>query len=264
MIRQSGHRAIGNMKEDYKKYGQTDYYWILEFLDSDYERSSYKKNGADIVLKMNNAENIKELMEIRMEIHKFIEQNNIGKHLINQNILNPLNANRMDKFINRCFNGNVKRLIEELPNNEESIDKALELYVNSYYIDPTTDFHITNVLRKKFGNSISGKLTNLEGVKNKYWDCLDKYKNNISYPEGSNGSKRVFEKYKTLQKELERYGYVYHIYDIVDESKLYMIIAAIFVVILGGLFIAVGGFFGIGVIIFLLCLVFGQLTGRGK
>ena len=59
MIRQSGHRAIGNMKEDYKKYGQTDYYWILEFLDSDYERSSYKKNGADIVLKMNNAENIK-------------------------------------------------------------------------------------------------------------------------------------------------------------------------------------------------------------
>ena len=43
MIRQSGHRAIGNMKEDYKKYGQTDYYWILEFLDSDYERSSYKK-----------------------------------------------------------------------------------------------------------------------------------------------------------------------------------------------------------------------------
>ena len=93
---------------------------------------------------------------------------------------------------------------------------------------------------------------------------LDKYKNNISYPEGSNGSKRVFEKYKTLQKELERYGYVYHTYDIVDESKLYMIIAAIFVVILGGLFIAVGGFFGIGVIIFLLCLVFGQLTGRGK
>ncbi len=252
------------MKEDYKKYGQTDYYWILEFLDSDYERSSYKKNGADIVLKMNNAGNIKELIVIRMEIHKFIEQNNIGKYLVNQDILNPLKANRMDKFINRCFNGNVKRLIEELPDNEESIDKALELYVNSYYIDPTTDSHITKVLRQKFGDSISSKLANLEGVKNKYWDCLDKYKNNISYPEGSNGSKRVFEKYKTLQKELERYGYVYHIYDIVDAPKAYMITAVIIVLILGAIFIAVGRFFGIGVIIFLLCLVFGQLTGRSK
>ena len=252
------------MKEDYKKYGQTDYYWILEFLDSDYERSSYKKNGADIVLKMNNAGNIKELIVIRMEIHKFIEQNNIGKYLVNQDILNPLKANRMDKFINRCFNGNVIRLIEELPDNEESIDKALELYVNSYYIDPTTDYHITKALRQKFGDSISSKLANLEGVKNKYWDCLDKYKNNISYPEGSNGSKRVFEKYKTLQKELERYGYVYHIYDIVDAPKAYMITAVIIVLILGAIFIAVGGFFGIGVIIFLLCLVFGQLTGRSK
>ena len=228
------------MKEDYKKYGQTDYYWILEFLDSDYERSSYKKNGADIVLKMNNAGNIKELMEIRMEIHKFIEQNNIGKYLINQNILNPLNANRMDKFINRCFNGNVKRMIEELPDNEESIDKALELYVNSYYIDPTTDSHITKVLRQKFGDSISSKLANLEGVKNKYWDCLNKYKNNISYPEGSNGSKRIFEEYKNLQKELERYGYVYHIYDIVDAPKAYMITAVIIVLILGAIFILWG------------------------
>ena len=264
MIRQSGLHAIGNMKEDYKKYGQTDYYWILEFLDSDYERSSYKKNGADIVLKMNNAENIKELMEIRMEIHKFIEQNNIGKYVVNQDILNPLKANRMDKFINRCFNGNVKRLIEELPDNEESIDKALELYVNSYYIDPTTDSHITKVLRQKFGDSISSKLANLEGVKNKYWDCLNKYKNNISYPEGSNGSKRIFEEYKNLQKELERYGYVYHIYDIVDAPKAYMITAVIIVLILGAIFIAVGGFFGIGVIIFLLCLAFGQLTGRSK
>ena len=264
MIRQSGHRAIGNMKEDYKKYGQTDYYWILEFLDSDYERSSYKKNGADIVLKMNNAENIKELMEIRMEIHKFIEQNNIGKHLINQNILNPLNANRMDKFINRCFNGNVKRLIEELPDNEESIGKALELYVNSYYIDPTTDTPITKAIRNKFGNSIAEKLTNLEGVKMKYWDCLNKYKDNISYPEGSNGSKKLFEKYKKLQKEMERYGYVFHIYDAIDESKSEMILGMIVVIILGAIFIAVGGFFGIGVIIFLLCLVFGQLTGRGK
>lgn len=252
------------MKEDYKKYGQTDYYWILEFLDSDYERSSYKKNGADIVLKMNNAGNIKELIVIRMEIHKFIEQNNIGKYLVNQDILNPLKANRMDKFINRCFNGNVKRLIEELPDNEESIDKALELYVNSYYIDPTTDSHITKVLRQKFGDSISSKLANLEGVKNKYWDCLNKYKNNISYPEGSNGSKRIFEEYKNLQKELERYGYVYHIYDIVDAPKAYMITAVIIVLILGAIFIAVGGFFGIGVIIFLLCLVFGQLTGRSK
>ena len=252
------------MKEDYKKYGQTDYYWILEFLDSDYERSSYKKNGADIVLKMNNAGNIKELIVIRMEIHKFIEQNNIGKYLVNQDILNPLKANRMDKFINRCFNGNVKRLIEELPDNEESIDKALELYVNSYYIDPTTDSHITKVLRQKFGDSISSKLANLEGVKNKYWDCLNKYKNNISYPEGSNGSKRIFEEYKNLQKELERFGYVYHIYDIVDAPKAYMITAVIIVLILGAIFIAVGGFFGIGVIIFLLCLVFGQLTGRSK
>ena len=252
------------MKEDFKKYGQTDYYWILEFLDSDYERSSYKKNGADIVLKMNNAGNIKELIVIRMEIHKFIEQNNIGKYLVNQDILNPLKANRMDKFINRCFNGNVKRLIEELPDNEESIDKALELYVNSYYIDPTTDSHITKVLRQKFGDSISSKLANLEGVKNKYWDCLNKYKNNISYPEGSNGSKRIFEEYKNLQKELERYGYVYHIYDIVDAPKAYMITAVIIVLILGAIFIAVGGFFGIGVIIFLLCLVFGQLTGRSK
>ncbi|OYP58698.1 hypothetical protein CIK99_03420 [Prevotella sp. P5-92] len=252
------------MKEDYKKYGQTDYYWILEFLDSDYERSSYKKNGADIVLKMNNAGNIKELIVIRMEIHKFIEQNNIGKYLVNQDILNPLKANRMDKFINRCFNGNVKRLIKELPDNEESIDKALELYVNSYYIDPTTDSHITKVLRQKFGDSISSKLANLEGVKNKYWDCLNKYKNNISYPEGSNGSKRIFEEYKNLQKELERYGYVYHIYDIVDAPKAYMITAVIIVLILGAIFIAVGGFFGIGVIIFLLCLVFGQLTGRSK
>ena len=252
------------MKEEYKKYGQTDYYWILEFLDSDYERSSYKKNGADIVLKMNNAGNIKELIVIRMEIHKFIEQNNIGKYLVNQDILNPLKANRMDKFINRCFNGNVKRLIEELPDNEESIDKALELYVNSYYIDPTTDYHITKALRQKFGDSISGKLANLEGIKNKYWDCLNKYKNNISYPEGSNGSKRIFEEYKNLQKELERYGYVYHIYDIVDAPKAYMITAVIIVLILGAIFIAVGGFFGIGVIIFLLCLVFGQLTGRSK
>ena len=252
------------MKEEYKKYGQTDYYWILEFLDSDYERSSYKKNGADIVLKMNNAGNIKELIVIRMEIHKFIEQNNIGKYLVNQDILNPLKANRMDKFINRCFNGNVKRLIEELPDNEESIDKALELYVNSYYIDPTTDSHITKALRQKFGDSISGKLANLEGVKNKYWDCLNKYKDNISYPEGSNGSKRIFEEYKNLQKELERYGYVYHIYDIVDAPKAYMITAVIIVLILGAIFIAVGGFFGIGVIIFLLCLVFGQLTGRSK
>ena len=252
------------MKEDYKKYGQTDYYWILEFLDSDYERSSYKKNGADIVLKMNNAGNIKELIVIRMEIHKFIEQNNIGKYLVNQDILNPLKANRMDKFINRCFNGNVKRLIEELPDNEESIDKALELYVNSYYTDSTTDSHITKVLRQKFGDSISGKLANLEGIKNKYWDCLNKYKNNISYPEGSNGSKRIFEEYKNLQKELERYGYVYHIYDIVDAPKAYMITAVIIVLILGAIFIAVGGFFGIGVIIFLLCLVFGQLTGRSK
>lgn len=252
------------MKEDYKKYGQTDYYWILEFLDSDYERSSYKKNGADIVLKMNNAGNIKELIVIRMEIHKFIEQNNIGKYLVNQDILNPLKANRMDKFINRCFNGNVKRLIEELPDNEESIDKALELYVNSYYIDATTDSHITKVLRQKFGDSISSKLANLEGVKNKYWDCLNKYKNNISYPEGSNGSKRIFEEYKNLQKELERYGYVYHIYDIVDAPKAYMITAVIIVLILGAIFIAVGGFFGIGLIIFLLCLVFGQLTGRSK
>ena len=252
------------MKEEYKKYGQTDYYWILEFLDSDYERSSYKKNGADIVLKMNNAGNIKELIVIRMEIHKFIEQNNIGKYLVNQDILNPLKANRMDKFINRCFNGNVKRLIEELPDNEESIDKALELYVNSYYIDPTTDSHITKALRQKFGDSISGKLANLEGIKNKYWDCLNKYKNNISYPEGSNGSKRIFEEYKNLQKELERYGYVYHIYDIVDAPKAYMITAVIIVLILGAIFIAVGGFFGIGVIIFLLCLAFGQLTGRSK
>lgn len=252
------------MKEEYKKYGQTDYYWILEFLDGDYERSSYKKNGADIVLKMNNAGNIKELIVIRMEIHKFIEQNNIGKYLVNQDILNPLKANRMDKFINRCFNGNVKRLIEELPDNEESIDKALELYVNSYYIDPTTDSHITKALRQKFGDSISGKLANLEGVKNKYWDCLNKYKDNISYPEGSNGSKRIFEEYKNLQKELERYGYVYHIYDIVDAPKAYMITAVIIVLILGAIFIAVGGFFGIGVIIFLLCLVFGQLTGRSK
>lgn len=252
------------MKEEYKKYGQTDYYWILEFLDGDYERSSYKKNGADIVLKMNNAGNIKELIVIRMEIHKFIEQNNIGKYLVNQDILNPLKANRMDKFINRCFNGNVKRLIEELPDNEESIDKALELYVNSYYIDPTTDSNITKVLRQKFGDSISGKLANLEGVKNKYWDCLNKYKDNISYPEGSNGSKRIFEEYKNLQKELERYGYVYHIYDIVDAPKAYMITAVIIVLILGAIFIAVGGFFGIGVIIFLLCLVFGQLTGRSK
>ena len=252
------------MKEEYKKYGQTDYYWILEFLDGDYERSSYKKNGADIVLKMNNAGNIKELIVIRMEIHKFIEQNNIGKYLVNQDILNPLKANRMDKFINRCFNGNVKRLIEELPDNEESIDKALELYVNSYYIDPTTDSHITKALRQKFGDSISGILANLEGVKNKYWDCLNKYKDNISYPEGSNGSKRIFEEYKNLQKELERYGYVYHIYDIVDAPKAYMITAVIIVLILGAIFIAVGGFFGIGVIIFLLCLVFGQLTGRSK
>ena len=252
------------MKEEYKKYGQTDYYWILEFLDGDYERSSYKKNGADIVLKMNNAGNIKELIVIRMEIHKFIEQNNIGKYLVNQDILNPLKANRMDKFINRCFNGNVKRLIEDLPDNEESIDKALELYVNSYYIDPTTDSHITKALRQKFGDSISGKLANLEGVKNKYWDCLNKYKDNISYPEGSNGSKRIFEEYKNLQKELERYGYVYHIYDIVDAPKAYMITAVIIVLILGAIFIAVGGFFGIGVIIFLLCLVFGQLTGRSK
>ena len=213
---------------------------------------------------MNNAGNIKELIVIRMEIHKFIEQNNIGKYLVNQDILNPLKANRMDKFINRCFNGNVKRLIEELPDNEESIDKALELYVNSYYIDPTTDSHITKALRQKFGDSISGKLANLEGVKNKYWDCLNKYKDNISYPEGSNGSKRIFEEYKNLQKELERYGYVYHIYDIVDAPKAYMITAVIIVLILGAIFIAVGGFFGIGVIIFLLCLVFGQLTGRSK
>lgn len=252
------------MKEEYKKYGQTDYYWILEFLDSDYERSSYKMNGADIVLKMNEAKDIKELMKIRMAIHNFIEHNNIGRDLVSQNILYPLNANRIDKFINRCFNGNVKRLIEELPDNEESIGKALELYVNSYYIDPTTDTHLTKAIRHKYGESIYGKLVYLEGVKMKYWDCLNKYKDTISYPQGSNGSKKLFEKYKMLQKELERYGYASHIYDVLDESKAAIALGMIVVIILASIFIAAGGLFGIGVIIFLVCLVFGQMTGRGK
>ena len=83
------------------------------------------------------------------------------------------------------------RLIEELPNKEESIDKALRLYVNSYYIDPTTDIHITNALQEKFGNSILGKMINVERLKMKYWDCLIKLKDNISYPEGSNGRKKA-------------------------------------------------------------------------
>ena len=252
------------MKEEYKKYGQTDYYWILEFLDSDYERSSYKKNGADIVLKMNDAKDIKELLKIRVEIHNFIEQNNIGRHLVSQNFLHPLNANRIDTVINRCFNININRLIEELPDNEESIDKALELYVNTYYIDPRTDYNVTEALRKKFGNSISGKLTNLEGIKMKYWDCLDKYKDNISYPKGSNGSKNLLKKYNKLKKELERYGYVRHIYDESENNYSGMILGIVFIVLIAIIFIAIGGFFGIGIIIWIISLTLAEMTGRGK
>ena len=235
------------MKEEYKKYGQTNYYWILEFLDSDYERSSYKKNGADIVLKMNDAKDIKELLKIRVEIHNFIEQNNIGRHLVSRNFLHPLNANRIDTVINRCFNININRLIEELPDNEESIDKALELYVNTYYIDPR-----------------SGKLTNLEGIKMKYWDCLDKYKDNISYPKGSNGSKNLLKKYNKLKKELERYGYVRHIYDESENNYSGMILGIVFIVLIAIIFIAIGGFFGIGIIIWIISLTLAEMTGRGK
>lgn len=227
------------MKEDYKKYGQTNYYWILEFLDNDYERSSYKTNGADLVLKMNDAKDIKELLKIRMEIHQFIEHNKIGRNFVNEDVLSPLAINRMDKFVNRCFNGNIVRLIEELPSDEESIGKALELYVNSYYIDSATDERITSVLRKKFGNSISGKLANLEGVKMKYWDCLDKRK---SYPEGSNGRKKLLEQSNKLQKELKRCGYVLHIYDGAKSKIVKIVMLDVVLVIVIILFLILLGF----------------------
>lgn len=250
--------------EEYNKYSKTDYYWVLEFLNSDYERSSYKKNGADIILKMNDAKNIKELLNYRREIHNFIENNRIGEYLINNKSIYPLTPKKMDIYFNRCFNGNIVRLIEELPNKEESIDKALKLYVNSYYIEPTTDIHITKALQDKFGNSIIAKMINVQGLKTKYWDCLIKLKDNISYPEGSNGRKKLLHEHKQLQKGLKKYGYIRHIYDLSDSNISEMIIGMIVVMILLAIFIAIGGFFGIAVIIWVIGLVFAQATGRRK
>ena len=138
------------------------------------------------------------------------------------------------------------RLIEELPNKEESIDKALRLYVNSYYIDPTTDIHITNALQEKFGNSILGKMINVERLKMKHWDCLIKPKDNISYPEGSNGRKKLLKEYSQLHKQLKKYSYIRHIYELSDSETSAMIIGIILrapFIAIGALFIAIGGFF---------------------
>ena len=219
---------VEEMKEEYKQYGQKDYYWILEFLDSHYERSSYKKNGADLVLKMNDAKDIHELLATRKEVSQFITNNNI-RFLHDEVRQCTLTPNRIDKYVNRCFNGNIVRLIEELPNDDGSIGTALELYVNSYYVDPTSDERILHTLRNKFGNAIANKLANLEGVKTKYCDCLNRQSD---YPEGSNGKKRLLDKYYKLQKELKRYGYVTHDYDIKDTRLFDKIFMTIFIAIL--------------------------------
>ena len=74
----------------------------------------------------------------------------------------------------------------------------------------------------------------------------------------------VEERYNKLKKELERYGYVRHIYDESENNYSGMILGIVFIVLIAIIFIAIGGFFGIGIIIWIISLTLAEMTGRGK
>lgn len=79
--------------------------------------------------------------------------------------------------------------------------------------------------------------------------------------------KKLLKEYSQLHKQLKKYSYIRHIYELSDSETSAMIIGIILrapFIAIGALFIAIGGFFGIAVIIWVICLVFAQATGRGK